>query len=112
MKIPSVIVATGSNFGCRSIIHPSVLQECQISWPFLCDLRAAQACRRTTISTGMRLCLPIRVSSAWTISLPSSPGLAGSIGHFGHPAANEMRPFFQHFLVKLIVDFAGVRMSI
>ena len=57
----------------------------------------------STMSTGMRRCLPSSVSSTWTISLPCSDGLAGGVGHFGHLAADEMHALFQQPLIELLV---------
>ncbi len=59
-----------------------------------------------TMSTGIRRCLPIRVSSTWMISFPSSSGMRGRIGDFSHLAAHETRSLFEHALVELFITLA------
>ena len=75
MKTPSVIVATGSSLGWRSVSQPSMLQESPkrraVSFA---SARGSRAPIRMTMSTGRRCCRPRRVSSYCRISLPSSPG--------------------------------------
>ena len=88
---PSVIVATGSSFGWRSVYQPAMLHEMPHFRPIsLASVCGSIAPISTTISTGMRRCLPSSVSSTWTIELALSGGLAGGVGHFGDLAADEM----------------------
>ena len=61
MKMPSVIVATGSSLGCRSMkkpfevaAHAEELRHLRASW------RGSMPTLRTTMSTGMRRCLPMQ----------------------------------------------------
>ena len=81
MNMPSVMVATGSSFGCRSVNQPRMLQEMPHLRPSsLASAWGSKAPMRITMSKGRRRCLPISVSSNCTISLPPSDGdLAASV---------------------------------
>ena len=58
MNTPSVIVATGSSLGCRSVNQPAMLQEMPHLRPIsLASSRGSSADISTTMSTGMRRCL-------------------------------------------------------
>ena len=107
-RIPSVMVVTGSSLTCRSMKNPSTLQE----MPNILATSLASSCgsrpvERITISTGMRHCLPTRVSSAWTISLFSSSGDPGNIRNFRYSSADEPDTFFQVAGVELIIALTG-----
>ena len=101
---PSVIVATGSSLGCRSVYQPAMLQE----MPHFRPISLASACGSSAAHEDHHIDrdapLPAHsVSSTCTISLPASLGQPGGVGHFGHLAADEVHPLFQQPLVELLV---------
>ena len=63
------------------------------------------------MSTGIRRCLPSRVSSHLDDELALLGGHAGGVGDLGHLAADEVHPFVQQPLVELLVALLVVRMS-
>ena len=109
-KTPSVIVATGSSLGCRSMIQPSELQEMpKRRATSLASARGSRPTERMTMSTGIRRCWPARVSSTWTISRPSSAASSGSrrasVTSATRPRT-KMRALVQDALVELVVALA------
>ena len=95
MKTPSVMVATGSSLGWRSVSHPSMLQESpNLSAVSLASARGSRAPMSRTMSTGRRCCRPRRVSSYCRMSLPSSPGSrAASVTSATRPRTKCMPSF-------------------
>ncbi len=108
MKMPSVIVATGSSFGWRSMKKPSKSQPMpKICATSLESWRASMAGLRMTISTGMRRCLPIKRVLGLDDEFAFFLGHAGGVGHFGHPAPDEVGTLVQQPVVELLVALAG-----
>ncbi len=109
---PSVIVATGSSFGCRSVNQPSMLHEMPHSQADFLGVLRLQAARqdhhvdRDAALLAQRACLPPgrsacplrrrrRAASVTSATLPRT----------------KMHALFQQPLVELLVVLPGVRMS-
>ena len=90
MKMPSVIVATGSSLGCRSMNQPSMLHEMP---NFLADLlgvgaRLQPGRQDHHVDRDAPLLADQRVFHL-DDQLALFAGQAGGVGHLGHLAAHE-----------------------
>ena len=108
MKMPSVMVATGSSLGCLSMNQPSALQEMpnKLATSFGVVARLQTGGEDDHIHRDAALLADQGIFHL-DDQLAFFTGQAGSIRDFGYFTADEQGAFFQDALVELIVGLVG-----